>query len=190
MELIHTEYIDINTTELKKILIEIRQEVINKCRNMGDPRVKFGTGSKITNLYKFYNLADRKEPILVELFSKIKEVINNKWDSTKKLHMHAWVNIHKKGENLGWHGHNRYEKEPCVHGYFCIEAEPSQTIYVFSGKDHLVEVNNKNNYLVISFCENRFLHKVTRWERDDCERITVGFNMVPLTPDREIPDPD
>jgi hypothetical protein len=190
MDFIYTEHIDINAIELKKMLIEIREEVLKKCRNMDDSRIKFGTGSKITNLYKFYNLAERKEPLLQELFSKIKAIINKNWDSTKKLYLHSWVNIHKKGENLGWHGHNRYEKERCVHGYFCVEAEPSQTIYVVAGQDDMIEVNNKNNCLVMSYSDNRFLHKVTKWERDDCERITIGFNMVPLSPDREIPDPD
>ena len=59
-----------------------------------------------------------------------------------------------------------------------------------AGQDDMIEVNNKNNCLVMSYGDNRFLHKVTKWERDDCERITIGFNMVPLSPDREIPDPD
>lgn len=189
MDLIYTEYIDINTKELKKILIEIQEEVLLKCLNMNVPHCKFGTGSKITNLYRFYDLTERKEPLIQELFSKIKEIINKKWEETKNLYMHAWVNIHRKGENLHWHGHNRYEKKPCVHGYFCVEAEPSQTIYVFGGQDDIIEVNNKNNCLVTSYCQNRFLHKVTKWEQD-YERVTVGFNMVPLTPAHQILVPD
>jgi hypothetical protein len=189
MEFIYTDHIDINLKELKPLLLDIQKEILKKLANIKQ-NSKFGTGSEITNYFNFYNLADRNEPLLLELFSKIKEKINKKWEQTRQMSIHAWLNVHRKDENLHWHGHNRYMKEPCVHGYFCIEVEPSQTIYVFSGQDDIIEINNKNNCLVTSYCKNRFLHKVTKWERDDCERITIGFNMVPLMRTRENPVPD
>ena len=183
----YTDDIDINIKELRILLLEIQEEILKKFENIKEPYI-FGTGSKISNYFNLYNLADRNEPILQELFHNIKEKIYKKWDVTKKYIFHAWLNVHRKDENLYWHGHNRKNPINCLHGYFCIEVEPSQTIYVFSGADDLIEINNKNGCFVAGFGNNNFLHKVTKWERD-CERITIGFNMVPLLLDRENPDP-
>jgi hypothetical protein len=177
MEFIYTEHIDINIEELKDILLNIEKEILHKFENIERPN--FGKGSKITNYWNLYNLSERSEPIIQQLFSKLKQKIIEKWEVTRNMKICAWINVHKKGENLFWHGHNRYMKDECIHGYFCVEVEPSQTIYVFSGQDDLIEINNKNSCLVACFGNNNFLHKVTKWERD-CERITIGFNMVPL----------
>jgi hypothetical protein len=188
MEFIYTDHIDINITELKCVLLKIEQEILEKFESVNAGSY-FGKGSKITTYWKNYNLSDRGEPILQELFDKIHEKINKKWEKTKNMKLKAWLNVHRKGENLNWHGHNRYIRDQCLHGYFCVEVEPSQTIYVFCGQDDAIEVNNKNSCLVAGFGNNNFLHKVTKWERNDCERITIGFNMVPLMLTRENPDP-
>jgi hypothetical protein len=188
MEFIYTEHIDINITELKYLILEIEKEILKKFENTKEPII-FGKGSKTSNYHRFYNLSDRSEPILRELFSKIKEKINKRWDKSKGMIFQAWLNVHRKGENLFWHGHNLKCELDCLHGYFCIEAEPSQTTYVFAGENDIVEVNNKNSCFVAGFgSNNNFLHKVTEWQRD-CERITIGFNMVPSSLDRGIPAP-
>lgn len=187
MECIYTDHIDVNITELKILLLEIEKELIKKFENTKEPHT-CGTGSRISNYFSLYNLADRNEPILQELFHTIKEKINKKWNATQKHSFHAWLNIHRKGENLFWHAHNiKSFTGTTLHGYICIEGEPSKTTYIFVGHDDFIQINNKNSTFVCSI-NNKFLHKVSKWE-ENYERITIGFNMDLSKPFHLIPVP-
>jgi hypothetical protein len=185
MEFIYTDNIDVNVTELKILLLDIEKELIKKFENTKEPHT-CGTGSKISNYFSLYNLADRNEPILQDLFTKLRIKINNKWEIPEKNSFHAWLNVHRKDEHLFWHGHNiKSFTGTTLHGYICIEGEPSKTTYVFVGQHDLIEVHNKNSTFVCSI-NNKFLHKVSKWEQN-YERITIGFNMDLLKPYHEIP---
>ena len=86
-----------------------------------------------------------------------------------------WLNIHNKTEFLNWHSHNSPE-EKCYHGYFCVNTEPSITMYRLKDGSTL-DVKNKNNQLVISRSDGD-MHCVTPWS-ESTKRITLAFDIVP-----------
>ena len=178
MEIIFSEHIDIDLPKLKSLLLKLEKELLAEFEYI--PPIYSGTkGSKISGYYSHYNLNDINEPILQELFAKIKEKLCQKCLDTTGMYFQAWLNVHRKGENLFWHSHlpERTNAYLYSHGYFCVEAEPSKTLYAIAGHDDIIEVNNKNSTVVAGHLQNFFLHKVTRWEQD-CERITIGFNYT------------
>jgi hypothetical protein len=173
METIFSEHIDIDIQKLKSLLLKLEKELLVKFEHL--PSVYSATkGSKISGYFKYYNLNDINEPILQELFTKIKEKMHQKGIDTTDMFLHSWLNVHRKGENLFWHSHFPKLKN-YLHGYFCVEVEPSKTLYAICGEDDIIEVNNTNSAVVVGCIRRIFLHKVTKWEQE-CERITIGFN--------------
>jgi len=86
-----------------------------------------------------------------------------------------WLNMHNKTEFLNWHSHNKPE-ENCYHGYFCVNAEPSTTMYKLK-EGSTVNIDNKNNQLIISRSDGD-VHCVTPWNEAET-RITLAFDIVP-----------
>jgi hypothetical protein len=66
-------------------------------------------------------------------------------------------------------------KVPAFHGYYSVNAEPSETHYMVNGE---LKVNeNKNNRAVLSLVG--FQHAMAPWEWEG-ERITIAYDVTPL----------
>lgn len=178
MDSLHIDNIDVDIVQLKNLLLKLEKEILEKFEGVSARYITPGSGSKVTNYQPEYNLNEMDEPLLQELFIKIKEHMSKNGIDVTHRHLHAWLNVHRKGENLFWHNHDLGcdPDRPNIHGYFCVEAESSKTLYVISGTDPIIEVCNKNGTVVYCCTNIPFLHKVTPWEQD-YERITIGFNF-------------
>lgn len=89
----------------------------------------------------------------------------------------AWFNINstEKGGRLNWHDHiDPQIKVPAFHGYYSVNAEPSETHYLINSE--LVSNVNKNNRAVLS--SMGFSHAMAPWEWPG-ERITIAYDVVP-----------
>lgn len=90
----------------------------------------------------------------------------------------AWFNINskEKGGRLDWHDHlDTRIKVPAFHGYYCVNAEPSETHYRINNKQ--VVNHNENNRAILSMVG--FQHAMAPWLWDG-ERITIAYDVVPL----------
>lgn len=90
----------------------------------------------------------------------------------------AWFNINSvdKGAKLEWHDHVHDQWDaPGFHGYYSVNAEPSETHYMVND-EHKINVN-KNNRAILSMVG--FPHAMGPWEWEG-DRITVAYDVLPL----------
>lgn len=95
--------------------------------------------------------------------------------ASQNFMMQGWFNInHRTTGKLNWHDHGP-DGAPNFHGYYAVNAEPSETHYItFDGK----KVNtNQNNKAILS--EMGHPHAQGDWNWDG-PRITVAYDIVPL----------
>jgi hypothetical protein len=94
--------------------------------------------------------------------------------------LQGWFNVNyvDKGKGkLDWHEHSPHGA-PVYHGYYCVNAEPSETHYKINNREDLRKVNvNKNNRAVLS--ETSHPHAMGDWNWDG-PRITIAYDVVPL----------
>jgi hypothetical protein len=90
----------------------------------------------------------------------------------------AWFNINstEKGGKLDWHDHiDPAFKIPSFHGYYCVNAEPSETHYKIGEE---IKTNlNKNNRAILSLMG--YPHAMGDWEWEG-ERITIAYDVVSI----------
>jgi len=91
----------------------------------------------------------------------------------------SWFNINSndKGSKLNWHDHVSKEVPDMLafHGYYCVNAEPSETLYDIDGK---IKVNkNINNRAILSTVG--YQHAQAPWDWDG-NRITIAYDIIPL----------
>lgn len=137
-----------------------------------------------THKSREYNAFQMYYPFMHELFSAVVDMTREACEyyeidyNSEQWVAQAWFNINsnEKGAKLEWHDHIRPEdKTAGFHGYYCVNAEPSQTHYDINGE---VKINeNKNNRAVLSMVG--FQHAMGPWEWPG-ERITVAYDIIPL----------
>ena len=138
-------------------------------------------GKSLTSvLWEEYNVFNFKQPLLSNLFKKIKTLFIKTYNPTTTYFISSWINIHTKNENLKWHSH---WQSGTFHGYFALDAEPSTTSYKFIDEEEIYVHTNKNGLLLMNRSEgNR--HCVSKWN-EDFDRITIAFDIVPYEIIRE-----
>jgi hypothetical protein len=133
-------------------------------------------GNSLTSvLWTEYNVFNFKQPLLNNLLKKIKQLFVDTYNPTTTYFISAWINIHKKNDNLKWHSH--WGKDT-FHGYFALKSEPSTTSYKFEDEEEIYVHTNKNGLLLMNRSEgNR--HCVSKWN-EDFDRITLAFDIIPF----------
>lgn len=137
-------------------------------------------GSNSTKLYEAYNIFLIHYEELTELYEKIVNYFKEKNSNTfKEYAIAGWVNVFPKGKFLDWHTHGVEKKvfDGRWHGYFCVNGEPSKTLYAENDTGKLIEtIENKNGWLVMS--PGGMLHRVTPWKDSREPRITIAFDIM------------
>jgi hypothetical protein len=93
--------------------------------------------------------------------------------------MQSWVNVYNYGEYIDWHGHGQTSTY-AWHGFFCVNAEPSKTTYQYLNSPETIDVESKNNLLVLGK-SNTDTHRTWPWLDKNEPRITIAFDIVPDT---------
>jgi hypothetical protein len=172
---IFTKKIDVDREVLRSTVYKVAERAIrDHSAKLENDSTYFGKGSPTTRMYKWYNFFE--EPEAQELFKELQIFFKETFKPTQKYVIQSWVNIHKKGEFLGWHGHWPREAMS-YHGYFCVDAEPSFTSYKIPGHTEDVAVPNKDGVLLVSPSQGD-KHCVSEW-KEDRDRITIAFDIVP-----------
>lgn len=137
-----------------------------------------------THKSREYNAFQMYYPFLHELYSAVVDMTREACDyyeidyNSEQWMCQAWFNINstEKGGKLEWHDHiDPQYNVPAFHGYFAVNAEPSETHYNVNGEP---KVNvNKNNRAILSLMG--FPHAMGPWEWDG-DRITIAYDVLPL----------
>lgn len=151
--------------------------------NPEDPKgeVFLECASVSTIKWRQYNVFQFHIPELHSLFTAISRMVQEACKyyeidfNEQQFMVQGWFNINEKGNgHLGWHEHGE-GGAPSFHGYYCVNAEPSVTLYNVFGKR--VEVVNKNNVAILS--EVGHPHRQLEWDWDG-RRISIAYDIVPL----------
>jgi hypothetical protein len=173
----------------KQLIFNKRQDLINELYQVQDSvinqhypkldsfeRDAFGKGSITTQCWRRYNLLEFNKPYINELFKEIKQTFILQFLPKEPYHISIWVNVHKKGEFLDWHGHQPISYKG-YHGYYSVQSEPSTTSYKFPNIEDVYVHYNKNGLIVINNSDGD-RHCVSEW-KEDIDRISIAFNINP-----------
>ena len=137
-----------------------------------------------THKSREYNAFQMYYPFMHELFSAVVDMTREACEyyeidyNSEQWMAQAWFNINsnEKGAKLEWHDHLDPEmKVPAFHGYYSVNAEPSNTHYMVNDQ---VKINeNKNNRAILSMVG--YQHAQAPWEWPG-ERITIAYDVIPL----------
>lgn len=141
------------------------------------------TKSVSTHKSREYNAFQMYYPFMHDLLSAVVDMTREACEyyeidyNSEQWYAAAWFNINstEKGTGLGWHDHiDPNIKVPAFHGYYCVNAEPSETHYRIN--EAPVVNQNKNNRAVLSLMG--FPHAMGPWTWPG-ERITIAYDVVP-----------
>ena len=142
------------------------------------------TKSISTIKYKEYNVFQFYNQEIYNLFLGVRDTVKEACEyyeydfEEQKFMIQGWFNVnYNKLGKLNFHNHGpRGIKGPFFHGYYSVNAEPSETIYKINNVKEVVNLN-KNNCLRIS--EMGHEHAMKDWDWDG-PRITIAYDVIPL----------
>jgi hypothetical protein len=104
----------------------------------------------------------------------------------QNYYLRGWFNLdHKDEYNLvsplnkpeHFHDHSDGLGMPFLHGYYCVNAEPSSTFYqINKNTENVFENINKNNRAILS--ETGHPHGRNDWYEEK-PRITIAYDITP-----------
>jgi hypothetical protein len=137
-----------------------------------------------THKSREYNAFQMYYPFMHELYSAVVDMTREACKyyeidyNSEQWMCQAWFNINsnEKGGKLEWHDHIQPELHiPAFHGYYAVNAEPSETYYDINGNQFINK--NKNNRAILSLMG--FPHAMGPWEWEG-DRITIAYDVMPL----------
>lgn len=145
--------------------------------------------SPATNLGPKYNIFQFHNEGIHDLYSAVSSMTKEACEyygidfNKEKYMIQGWFNFDKyeKPEPLPddfLHDHLEGKGAPDFHGYYCVNAEPSNTYYKIGGMDGTRFTNkNINNRAVLS--ETGHPHGIQSWTNPEF-RITIAYDVTPL----------
>ena len=131
-----------------------------------------------------YNAFQMYYPFIHELYSSVVDMTREACEyyeinyNSEQWVTQAWFNINsrEKGGKLDWHDHlDPNIKVPAFHGYYSVNAEPSQTHYLINDEEKIN--HNKNNRAILSLIG--YPHAMGDWQWEG-ERITIAYDVFPM----------
>jgi hypothetical protein len=148
---------------------------------INDQDVWLQSSSVSTIKWREYNVFQFYHPAIYKLFKAVSSTVKEACEyygvdfDSQQYMVQGWFNINysKKGK-LDWHDHGG-PWIPYFHGYYCINAEPSNTHYNVFGNNVINQ--NKNNRMIVS--EMGHPHAMEDWDWDG-PRVTIAYDIMPL----------
>lgn len=145
-----------------------------------------------TMLGDYYNIFTWGHPALKELYQALLETTKEACEyysidfDSQDYYINGWFNTFEHAVYGGesprnhpewFHDHMKGVGAPVFHGYFCVNAEPSTTLYhINRDPNNLFENINKNNRLIIS--ETGHPHAIENWGWNG-KRLTIAYDISP-----------
>ena len=169
-----------NCSILEESCLLLSEEVENRyadwMQTWEEDYMKFAEGSPSTQLYETYNVFLCPMHGFAELYNLIIKYFKDKEPSFKDYAVAGWVNVYRDGGYLDWHKHGKdiHQHDGRWHGYVCVNAEPSKTLY--RNDNGLVKtIENQNGYITLS--PAGMAHRTTPWN-ETRPRITIAFDFI------------
>lgn len=134
-------------------------------------------GSYTTSKFREYNIFTFPDAHLVKLYYSLIKHISPVLESNQSYVVQAWVNIFPTGKSIPWHGHWE-SASGVIHGYYCVSAENSSTLYRMDDDPCVYRVDNKNGLLV--FGKSGRDEHTSSPNLNLNPRITLAFDIVPV----------
>ena len=161
-----------NLDNLKTYLLQIEEFILKSYNSHGeDDLFEVPTTNRFTE-YNIFTFPNEDLRILFSDLQKLVIDVRTELGLPNVYYIQSWINVSRKHQ-LDWHHH--FERNTgCFHGYFAIDAEPSETHYLLD--DGLVKIPNENGRIFLG--EAGYAHKVGDWF-EDRPRITLAYDIVP-----------
>ena len=184
-------HLDNNLLELSDFLAKKLNDLSNgKIPNISKEEYDaMDNRSPATNLGPKYNIFQFHNEAIYDLFLSVREMVKEASDyygidyNDQKYMIQGWFNFDKYEKphplpDSFLHDHLNGQGAPDFHGYYCVNAEPSNTQYKIGGIDGNRFANkNINNRAILS--ETGHPHGIETWSKDDY-RITIAYDISPL----------
>lgn len=186
---LYSKLCDLDLIQLTASCYQIRDMIRDHFES--DPKHDFNKKIAATGkVFEQYNFLMYPLPGVHSLYHEIKKFFYEcqtlEFGSAvkKQFFVQCWLNVYNQGDYIdwhehaveraleGWHGHRPW------HGFFCVNAEPSVTSYVFKHTPGQVDVESKNNLLVLGKTGDD-MHRTWPWHDPANPRITIAFDIVP-----------
>ena len=145
-----------------------------------------------TQLGNYYNIFNLDHAGILNLKNNLKQLAIEACDyygydfKEQDYYIHGWFNLDYKTEQnyesplkKSEHFHDHYGGigMPNIHGYYCVNAEPSSTFYqIDRNSENVFENINQNNRAIIS--ETGHQHGRDDWYEEK-PRITIAYDITP-----------
>lgn len=173
--------LSILTKELQDRYEKIEHAKVLGVTPVGPNEAWKSSNSTSTMKWREYNVFQFHIPEIYNLYLAISEMVKEACEyyeinfNEQKFMLQGWFNITHAGKGkLDWHDHGPFGA-PNFHGYYSVNAEPSQTHYKTFDKE--VINNNINNRAILS--EMGHPHAMADWDWEG-PRITVAYDVIPL----------
>lgn len=174
---IHTVLLDLNLDKIKESSYKLHNIVKNFRITSDGYSDTAGKAPLTTKVHEQYNLLMYNFEEFHPLYIQIQNILRQLDDSYHHYYIQCWINIFKKGEFIDWHEHYP-PSHNSWHGFYCVNTEPSKTSYKLPNVEECIDIDSKDNMLVISR-SNGDWHRTWPWEFSDRDRITIAFDIVP-----------
>lgn len=184
----HPNYLysfDIPSLDNKK-LYEDCIEIEKYLKSIFPPQEKNSYGSYTASIHKNYNLFTLPLFSLSKLYKELVNNITPLLEYNDSYHMRCWLNVFRKGDFIDWHNHwpSHFNS---WHGFYCINTNNSSTLYNIPDNSEIIEVPSKEGRIVIGKSDND-THTSTPWENENQHRITIAFDLIPLSSFNKYPN--
>jgi hypothetical protein len=179
---VHVLGLDLDLNNIKEYCIALELQ-INAFfdANPNDAKYINNNGSPAphtTQIFNKYNFLTAPIPSVHKLYKQIQQAFRQVSNTVEEpFFIQCWLNVYKENMGLDWHQHWEPEWQSW-HGYVCIDAEPSATVYKLPHIHEEVPVTNVNSSIVIGK-SNGDIHKTCIWQDSQHPRITVAFDILP-----------
>lgn len=166
-------------------ILNIEENEKSKYSDFYGSSTQFG---KYYNIFKFENdYIDNLKNNLAKLTVDACNYYQFDFDD-QNYYIWGWFNLDKKTEasnipispikdSKHFHDHSGGHGMPYLHGYYCVNAEPSSTFYMIDkDKEKVFENVNKNNRAILS--ETGHPHGRDDWHLDK-PRVTIAYDITP-----------
>jgi hypothetical protein len=188
-EYVYTRQLDLNLAEQRHSAYVMYEYINSNFSPDGITDYSRGHAPSTTNVFAQYNYFLYPIPGLHELYEATKETFHKchsqycNSNTKDQFYIQAWLNVYRAGDFIDWHSHWPPEFESW-HGFYCVDVEPdSYTTYRVFGRIPEVEdivIPSKDNLIVMSRSDGD-VHRSSEWDRADKARITVAFDIVPMS---------
>lgn len=176
-----TNDLNLLASELQDRYAKIQNVEVPGVSPLGSNELWKESNSVSTMKWKEYNVFQFHSYGIRNLFDAVSSMVHEACEYyeidfyAQQFMLQGWFNInHAHNGKLDWHEHGP-DGAPNFHGYYAVNAQPSQTHYITNVGEKVNE--NENNVAILS--EMGHPHAMGDWDWEGA-RITIAYDVIPL----------